>query len=375
MHGIWVQWGYSWLFNILFRSIQHNTESALRVGELLPLKMRSMKWGLVLSKTPESSGIHPINARDDSVMNPSPKPLFSRLRDKHRCIVIAQGFYEWEKKKGGHKVPYFIRHKNEELLYMAGLYHVIGKDTPSPIYSYTILTTDTTSKLSFLHDRIPIFLNTNESLTTWMSDEPWSSNLETSVIHADDSFLTWYPVDPRVGKVGLNDPTFMQPIKESEHGLTSLWTPKTNVTSELKQALDMKNESKLNASSTSLSLSPSTSTSSLANLKDPSSTHTKKKYRKRKRKDSVTHDGSVKVDQEKEVVLELEIQTQTKSKSKPKPKTKTKKEKEKEKEKENQSMKLPSFQDDVKEVTENNENTSSKPRNQQIGKPKKRQKY
>ncbi|KNE68991.1 hypothetical protein AMAG_13865 [Allomyces macrogynus ATCC 38327] len=129
-----------------------------------------------------ATGLAPINARDDSLT--AGKPIFAkqRHRHRHRCVVVAQGFYEWVNTK---KTP------NYRLLCMAGL--------------FTIVATENTPKLAFLNDRMPVLLTIPRAIRTWLDPNPrWGPALETVMREGrNDDGLVWYAVDPRVGKVGL----------------------------------------------------------------------------------------------------------------------------------------------------------------------------
>ncbi|CAG8689016.1 17294_t:CDS:2, partial [Dentiscutata heterogama] len=88
--------------------------------------IHSMKWGLVPSwakdKSKSPTSTQSINCRDDSLFEISGKPMFKSLKNKSRCIVVAQGFYEWSREHKKKKTPYLIKRKDEKLLLFAGLY-------------------------------------------------------------------------------------------------------------------------------------------------------------------------------------------------------------------------------------------------------------
>src|SRR5690606_14730956 len=86
------------------------------------LEMRPMQWGLIPSwlKPGEKPKVAPINARSETIAE---KPMFRNLVKRNRCLVPANGFYEW-KRTGGPKQPYLIHLKDEPIMLMAGLYSV-----------------------------------------------------------------------------------------------------------------------------------------------------------------------------------------------------------------------------------------------------------
>lgn len=186
-------------------------------------KLQSMKWGLVpfwTKRNPDyGTMMKTINARDDSLA--AKGGMWSTMKHKKRCIVIAQGFYEWLKKNGGkEKIPHFVKRKDEQLMCFAGLWDCVryeGSDEKH--YTYTIITTDSNKQLSFLHDRMPVILeNGSEQIRTWLdpSRSEWSKELQ-SLLKPFDGELECYPVSKEVGKVGNNSPMFIVPVASTEN--------------------------------------------------------------------------------------------------------------------------------------------------------------
>lgn len=103
-----------------------------------PNHIELMQWGYIpfWEKEP-GKGLKLINARAETVAE---KPMFKKALQQHRCLVPANGFYEWKVTKAG-KVPYFIRLKNESLLAFAGLYSLTKDQNDQEIKSYTIIIT------------------------------------------------------------------------------------------------------------------------------------------------------------------------------------------------------------------------------------------
>ncbi|ORZ29342.1 hypothetical protein BCR44DRAFT_44279 [Catenaria anguillulae PL171] len=175
----------------------------------------SMKWGLITGPSLARGGPQPINARDDSVIEG--KPMFAGLRHRGRCVVIAQGFYEWIR-NGTHKSAYFVRPADGSLMYLAGLFTYVDIGPGERVYSYTLITTENTPALSFLHDRMPVILD-RASVRQWLdpSVTQWNSSLAQLLV-PNDTNLVWYEVDPRVGKAGVHDQGFMTPYVETKRG-------------------------------------------------------------------------------------------------------------------------------------------------------------
>lgn len=186
-------------------------------------KLQSMKWGLIpfwTKRNPDyGSVMRTINARDDSLA--SKGGMWNTMKQRKRCIVIAQGFYEWLKKNGGkEKIPHYVKRKDEQFMCFAGLWDCVqyeGSDEKH--YTYTVITTDSNKQLSFLHDRMPVILeNGSDQIRTWLdpSRSEWSKDLQ-SLLKPFEGELDCYPVSKDVGKVGNNSPTFIVPVASTQN--------------------------------------------------------------------------------------------------------------------------------------------------------------
>jgi putative SOS response-associated peptidase YedK len=120
-------------------------------GELL-------KWGLVPSwaKSPDT-GLKMINARVETATE---KPAFRRAFERYRCLIIADGFYEWRKPDPEHprKQPFHITRDDGGLFAFAGLWSSWYAPDDTKLRTCTILTTRANSAIEALHDRMPIIL-------------------------------------------------------------------------------------------------------------------------------------------------------------------------------------------------------------------------
>ena len=97
----------------------------------------------------------PINARAETL---SEKPMFRNLVKRNRCLVPANGFYEW-KNLGDHKQPYYITVPDDPLFAFAGLYDTYTNDEGEEASTYTIITTEPNELMSTLHNRMPVILH------------------------------------------------------------------------------------------------------------------------------------------------------------------------------------------------------------------------
>ncbi|PVH99564.1 DUF159-domain-containing protein [Periconia macrospinosa] len=184
-------------------------------------KLQAMKWGLIPFWTKRSpdygSMLKTINCRDDSLYED--RGMWTSMKKKKRCTVVAQGFYEWLKKNNGkEKLPHFTKRKDGQLMCFAGLWDCVQyEDSDQKLYTYTIITTDSNKQLKFLHDRMPVILeNGSDAIRTWLDPNrtKWSDDLQ-SLLKPYEGELECYPVSKDVGKVGNNSPSFIVPINSA----------------------------------------------------------------------------------------------------------------------------------------------------------------
>lgn len=117
-----------------------------------------MKWGLVPPFADDASiGFKMINARSETL---DQKPSFKKAFQRKRCLIPANGFYEWKKLEGSErKLPFYIRLIHQEIFAFAGLFERWENKQGEPLFSFTIVTTAANSLLQPLHERMPVILN------------------------------------------------------------------------------------------------------------------------------------------------------------------------------------------------------------------------
>ncbi len=126
-------------------------------GELL-------RWGLVPSWSEgPGSGLKMINARVETVQE---RPAFKRAFERFRCLIIADGFYEWQRRSDGPKQPFHITRADGSPFAFAGLWSIWHGDDGTKLRSCTILTTSPNEAIAPLHDRMPVILSP-------AAEEPW----------------------------------------------------------------------------------------------------------------------------------------------------------------------------------------------------------
>lgn len=185
-------------------------------------KLQSMKWGLIpfwTKRNPDYGTImKSINCRDDSLSTPG--GMWSSMKARKRCIVIAEGFFEWLKTGPKNKLPHYIKRRDGQLMCFAGLWDCVEyEDTHEKTYTYTIITTDANKQMRFIHDRMPVIVDPgSDDLRTWLDPEKneWSKDLQ-SLLKPYGGDLEIYPVNKDVGKVGNNSPSFVIPLDSKEN--------------------------------------------------------------------------------------------------------------------------------------------------------------
>ncbi|GAA0139392.1 hypothetical protein LIER_00946 [Lithospermum erythrorhizon] len=180
-------------------------------GEEEGVVLHCMKWGLVPSftkKTDKPDHYKMFNSRSETIRE---KASFRRLIPNSRCLVSVEGFYEW-KKDGSKKQPYYIHFKDGKPLVFAALYDSWKNAEGEVLYTFTILTTSSSSSLQWLHDRMPVILGNKESSDMWLNGRP-TSNFDTLLKPYEEADLMWYPVTPAMGKPSFDSPECINEIQ------------------------------------------------------------------------------------------------------------------------------------------------------------------
>ena len=120
--------------------------------------MEWLQWGLIPSwAKDESIGSKMINARAETLAE---KPSFKRLLRSRRCLVVADGFYEWKQERSG-KTPMYITLKDGSPFAFAGLWDLWHSPDGRDIRTCTIVTTQPNALVTTIHDRMPVILSAN----------------------------------------------------------------------------------------------------------------------------------------------------------------------------------------------------------------------
>ncbi len=179
-------------------------------------KLVPLRWGLVpsWSKDPKG-GARMINARFETVAE---KPAFRKALATRRCLLPADGFYEWyitENIVGGKPVkqPFFIHPRDGGLYVMAGLYEFWKSPAGEWLTTCTVITTQATDDLGHIHDRMPMVVSP-DAWEAWLDPAFDGDPRELLRVPAPD--LEAYMVSREVNRVANNSPTLIRPVADSD---------------------------------------------------------------------------------------------------------------------------------------------------------------
>ncbi|MET7689061.1 SOS response-associated peptidase [Streptomyces sp. NPDC005483] len=201
---------------VLERPARGDDDAAASTGR----QLRPLRWGLVPSWAKDVKvGARMINARVETVHE---KPAYRRAFAKRRCLLPADGFYEWQQIKDqdtgkARKQPYFIHPENEQVMALAGLYEywrdpaVRQDDDPAAwLMTCTIITTEATDAAGHVHPRMPLAL-TPDHYDAWLDPHhQHPDELRALLTQPADGHLDARPVSTAVNNVRNNGPQLLE---------------------------------------------------------------------------------------------------------------------------------------------------------------------
>ena len=166
-------------------------------------------WGLVPFWAKDLSiGSRLINARAETVAQ---KPSFRHAFKKRRCLIIADGFYEWQGEKG-HKQPWYLTLTSGELFAFAGIWEIWRDQTESEYHSCAIITTSASNSVRDIHNRMPVILQP-ETYEAWLNPKNQDIKRLNAILKEEHvQELERYPVYKRVNDVHNNDTRCIEPL-------------------------------------------------------------------------------------------------------------------------------------------------------------------
>jgi putative SOS response-associated peptidase YedK len=194
-----------------------------RVDDALTRTLEVARWGLVPSWAKDPSiGSRMVNARAETVAE---KPAFRRAFAKRRCLLPADGYYEWYQPEDGPtgargrplKQPFFIRPADGSSLAMAGLYEWWrdpGREDGDPQawrLTCTVITTAASDELGRIHDRMPMTVG-RSGWAAWLDPSTEAADVAALLAPAASVRLESYPVSTEVNAVRNNGPSLIAPL-------------------------------------------------------------------------------------------------------------------------------------------------------------------
>lgn len=183
-------------------TVSVNSESSER-------QLKMLRWGLIPSWAKDAKmGAKLINARAETVAE---KPAFRAAFKKRRCLILADGFYEWQT-QNGEKQPFYFRLENGEPFAFAGLWEHWEKGDGEPIATCTIITTEANELMHPIHNRMPVILDA-KNYEQWLDPEAKKVELLQSLLQPyPTEEMTAYPVSTKVNSPKNDRPECIQAI-------------------------------------------------------------------------------------------------------------------------------------------------------------------
>ena len=182
-------------------------------------KFARMRWGLIPSWAKDMSiGASAINAVSETAAE---KPMFRDAFSKRRCLIPADGFYEWKQLSSKKKQPYCIEMADASLFAFAGLWETWKDPAGKVIHSCTILTTEANALLKDMHHRMPVILSPDD-YDLWLDPGITDPTKVADLLKPFDARkMKVHPVSSFVNKAGNEGPecaTEVAVLEEEEQG-------------------------------------------------------------------------------------------------------------------------------------------------------------
>ncbi len=177
-----------------------------------------VRWGLVPSWAKEMPKSVLINARAETIND---KPSFRGAFRHRRCLIPADGFYEWQTRRGQAKQPFVVRRRDHKVFAMAGIWEDLLTADGSELDSCAIITTQANATLSAIHHRMPVILDP-EDWDTWLDTGTSTRKARSLLKPAPDSLMETVPISTRVNNVCEDDADVSRPVEQGNPQLPLL---------------------------------------------------------------------------------------------------------------------------------------------------------
>jgi putative SOS response-associated peptidase YedK len=186
------------------------------------LRLGSLRWGLIPHWAEDRRfGSRMINARSETV---AALPAFREAFRSRRCLVPADGFYEWKPgesggaargRRGAGKVPYWIHSADRRPFAFAGVWERWRSREGERVSSFTILTTVANEQIRPLHDRMPVVIPA-AAWQTWLDPDADRARLTELLGPSPEAFFEAWPVSTLVNSAGVDEPLCILPLSEQQ---------------------------------------------------------------------------------------------------------------------------------------------------------------
>lgn len=174
-----------------------------------PRRLQLFRWGLIPSWSKEVNKIPLINAKSETIEG---KPSFNKAFKSRRCLVPADGFYEWV--HAGRKLPYRFTLKDESLFAFAGIWDCWRNQSGETVNSFAILTTEANEVMQDVHDRMPVILE-KPHFESWLGNTD-ESQLKPLLKPIESAKMKKYRVPESVNKATAEGPELIVPCEPLE---------------------------------------------------------------------------------------------------------------------------------------------------------------
>jgi len=173
-----------------------------------PQEITMSAWGFVPEWADGRADVKPlINARAETVAT---KPTFRQAFRSKRCLILADGFYEW-KRAGKSKVPHRVALKSGAPFAFAGIWSTVHDPNGRPYTTFAILTTEANELVAQIHTRMPVILHARDE-ATWLNQHCPLDEAQALLASFPAELLTLYEVSPKVNSPTYNTPAALHPV-------------------------------------------------------------------------------------------------------------------------------------------------------------------
>lgn len=173
-----------------------------------------VQWGLIPSWSKDASiASKLINARAETL---DEKPSFKNAFKRRRCLIPADGFFEWKAgDNGGKKKPQFIYVGEREVFAFAGLWELWNSLTGDPVYTCTIITTEPNELIRGLHNRMAVILD-KQDYDAWLSPDTPLTDTKSLLRPYPSERMSLYEISTLVNNATVDTPAILEPYRPAE---------------------------------------------------------------------------------------------------------------------------------------------------------------